>query len=169
MKTILQTICVLIASGSLYASPLPQDAKLLASNSVEAHYLGTLEIPCRHMTADCPDKCNHATKVARFRILKNTGYKQHAAYGDEPLAPGSMLHIDIKNPTPGQEDAALFTFISNLKTGDKVRLTQQHYYGKQGGVMSPFRPITHMEKDEQKATIPATPPAPEGDYSVMPL
>lgn len=157
------------AAPALMASPLPEDAKLLASNSVETHYLGTMELPCRHMTADCPDKCDHATKVARFRVLRNMNYKQHDTYGDDAIAPGSILMIDIKNPTPGQDDAALFSFISKLKAGDKVRLTQQHYYGRQGNAMLPFRPVTHIEVDEQKPAIPAAPPAPAGDYSVMPL
>lgn len=169
MKTILQTISVLIASGALYASPLPQDAKLLATNSVETHYLGTLERPCRHLTADCPDKCNHATKVARFRVLKNMDYQQNSEYGDEKILPGSILEVDIKNPTPGQEDAAVFSFISKLKVGAKVRLTQKHYYGKINNLSEPFRPITHIEVDEKQPVIPAAPPAPEGDYSVMPL
>ncbi len=169
MKTILQTISVLIASGALYASPLPQDAKLLATNSVETHYLGTRELPCRHLTADCPDKCNHATKVARFRVLKNMDYQQNSEYGDEKMLPGSILEVDIKNPTPGQEDEAVFSFISKLKVGAKVRLTQKHYYGEINNLSEPFRPVTHIEVDETAPSTPATPPAPEGDYSVMPL
>ena len=169
MKTILQTISVLIANGALYASPLPQNAQLLATNSVETHYLGTLELPCRHLTADCPDKCNHATMVARFRVLKNMDYQQNSEYGDEKILPGSILEVDIKNPTPGQEDEAVFSFISKLKVGDRVRLTQKHYYGTLGNTTSPYRPITHMLVDETAPSIPATPPAPKGDYSVMPL
>ncbi len=157
------------AAPALMASPLPENAELLASNAVEAHFLGTVKIPCRHLTADCPDKCNHATEVARFRVLKNMKYERTGKYGDDAYTPGSIVMVDIKNPTPGQDDAALFSFISKLKAGDKVRLTQQHYYGQQGNAMLPFRPVTHIEVDEQKPAIPATPPAPAGDYSVMPL
>ncbi len=154
---------------ALLASPLPENAELLASNSVEAHYLGTVKIPCRHRTADCPDNCNHATEVARFRVLKNLKYESSSKYGDEAYAPGSIVMVDIKNPTPGQDDEAVHNFIGNLKVGDKVRFTQKHYYGEIGNLSEPFRPVTHIEKDETAAKVPSCPPAPEGNYSVMPI
>ncbi len=157
------------AAPALMASPLPEKAELLATNEVEAHYLGTVKIPCRHLTADCPDKCNHATEVARFRVLKNMKYELTAKYGDDAYTPGSIVMIDIKNPTPGQNDEAVHHFIGNLKVGDKVRFTQKHYYGEINNLSEPFRPVTHIEVDEKQPVIPAAPPAPEGDYSVMPL
>ncbi len=170
MKAIKHVMFLLAAAApALIATPLPDNAELLAVNAVEAHYLGTLKIPCRHRTADCPDKCNHATEVARFRVLKNIKYECPGKYGDDAYAPGSMVMIDIKNPTPGQDDEALFRFIGNLKLGAKVRFTQKHYYGEINNLTEPFRPVTHMEVDETAPRVPACPPAPGGDYSVMPL
>lgn len=157
------------AVPALFATPMPDKADLLASNTVRAHYLGTLDIPCRHRTADCPDKCNHATRVARFRVLRNQDYQKASEYGDDKMEPGSIVMIDIKNPTPGQDDAQLFSFIGKLKVGATVRFTQAHYYGDFGHAMLPFRPVTHIEVEEIAPSVPAIPPAPVGDYSVMPL
>lgn len=157
------------AVPALFATPMPDKADLLASNTVRAHYLGTLDIPCRHRTADCPDKCNHATRVARFRVLQNQDYQKASEYGDDKMEPGSIVMIDIKNPTPGQDDAQLFSFIGKLKVGATVRFTQAHYYGDFGHAMLPFRPVTHIEVEEITPRVPAIPPAPVGDYSVMPL
>ena len=157
------------AVPALFATPMPEGAQLLASNTVVAHYLDVLELPCRHLTADCPDKCNHATRVARFRVVKNEAYNQADKYGDDKITPGSIMMVDIKNPTPGQDDKAVAELIASLRAGDTVRLTQEHRYGQIGDCVTPFRPITAAEKVEKKPAVPATPAAPAGDYSTMPL
>lgn len=163
-------IALLIAAvPALFATPMPEKADLLASNTVRAHYLGTLDIPCRHLTADCPDKCNHATRVARFRVLQNQDYQKSGEYGDDKMEPGSIVMIDIKNPTPGQKDSQLFSFIGKLEVGATVRFTQAHYYGDLGHAMLPFRPVTHIEVEETVPRVPAIPPVRGGDNSVMPL
>ena len=153
----------------LSASPLPQQAEKLASNTVVAHFLDLQEIPCRHLTADCPDNCDHATKVARFRVRINESYEKTGQYGDDKIAAGSIMMVDVKKPTPGQDDAAFFALIDTLKPGDTVRLTQTHYYGEIDGCLTPFRPITAAEKVEKKDRVPAIPAAPGGQYPVMPL
>lgn len=158
-----------LSVSAAVASPLPQQAELLAVNNVEAHYLGTVHIPCRHKTADCPDNCNHGYTAARFRVVRNLNYEKISQYGDDSIAPGSWLYINISAPTPGQDDQAIFRFVGNLKIGDTVRLTQKHYYGQHGNNIEPFRPITAMERDEKSAKVPATPPAAPGQYPVMPI
>lgn len=165
----LSIIALFSAASTLFAAPMPEKAELLASNTVVAHYMGTIEQPCRHLTADCPDKCDHATKAARFRVLKNEAYQQLGKYGDEAIAPGSIMYVDVKKLTPGQDDAALFNFIDTIKVGDTVRLTQKHYYGQIGNAMLPFRPVTAIEKVEKPLPTPATPAAAPGDYSVAPI
>ena len=108
MKNYMQMLAVMaLGASSLMASPMPEKADLLAENTVVAQYMGLLDIPCRHMTADCPDKCDHATKVARFRVLKNENYRLVGKYGDDKMEPASMLMVDVKKPTPGQDDAAV--------------------------------------------------------------
>jgi hypothetical protein len=170
MKNIYSIAGILaLAVSSLSASPLPENAKLLASNTVVAQYMGLMELPCRGMTADCPDKCGHGTKVARFRVVRNEAYSKSGKYGDDKIEPASILMVDVKNPTPGQDDAALGAFVSTLTQGDKVRLTQAHYYGLVGSAMTPFRPVTKVEKLDSAPAVPATPAAAPGDYSVAPI
>lgn len=170
MKHTITTICLTAAAAtSLSAAPMPAKADLLATNTVRAHYLGTLDIPCRHRTADCPDKCDHATKVARFRVLQNQNYQKLGEYGDDKMEPGSIVMVDIKKPTPGQEDKLLFSFIGKLQVGATVRFTQAHYYGDFGHALLPFRPVTHIEVEEKAPRVPATPPTRVGDHSIMPL
>ena len=165
----LSTLLTLLAIPALQASPMPENAQVLASNSFEAAYLGLMELPCRGMTADCPDKCDHATKVARFRVLRNVDYCQNSEYGDEKVAPGSIVMVDVKKLTPGQDDAAIFELIDKLEPGSKVIMTQEHCYGEIGDLVTPFRPVTKLETiPDAKVEIPAT-EAPAGDYSACPI
>ena len=168
MKKLL-TITLAAMAPSLFASPLPEKADLLATNTVIARFDGYTDIPCRFMTADCPDKCDHATKVARFRVTKNVDYAQNSEYGDEKVAPGSIVMVDVKKPTPGQEDEAVFSLIDQMELGTKVIMTQDHYYGEIGDLVAPFRPVTKLEIiPGAKAEIPTT-EAPAGDYSACPI
>lgn len=170
MKYINSIIAALALSApALTASPMPEKADKLASNTVVAQFLDLQDIPCRHLTADCPNNCDHATKVARFRVRQNENYDKCGEYGDDKIEAGSIMMVDVKKPTPGQDDAAVFALIDSLKPGDTVRLTQTHYYGEIDGCLTPFRPITAAEKVEKKDRVPATPAAPGGQYPVMPL
>lgn len=160
-----------ILAPSVLAAPLPENAKKLAENTFVATYLDTREQPCRHMTADCPNNCDHATVVARFHVVANVSSERFDKYGDNQPKAGSIMVIDIKKPTPGQDDAAFFSLVASLKAGDKVRMTQTHYYGQVGCCHMPFRPITAAERiaKENKPEIPAIPAAKPGEYPVMPI
>lgn len=154
-----------LAIPSLTAAPMPAKADLLATNTVTAVYMGTQEHPCMFRTALCPDRCGHATKVANFQVLDNEDYKKPGKYGDDKAEPGSVIMVDVKNDTPGQ-DAAVNNLISTLQPGDVVRMTQDHYYGEIDDCMTPFRPVTKIEKLDKKT------PAPEDkteQHPVMPL
>lgn len=126
------------ASPATPAGAAMPASDLLAENRVVAEYLGTQEIPCRFMTALCPDKCDHATTVANFRVLSVEHYARHGEYGDASLAAGDTLPVDIRRPAPGQ------VALPALVKGDKVRLTVQHRYTK-GNVQEPIRPVTKAE------------------------
>lgn len=126
------------ALSAAATAPVP-DSALLAENVVIAEYVGTEEIPCRFMTADCPDKCDHATKVALFRVVSNESYTKHGEYGDEKMEAGETVPVDLRHPAPGQ------VAIPALNKGDKVKLTIQHRYTK-GDVQEPIRPVTALEK-----------------------
>ena len=156
---------------SVIASPLPEKVDLLASNTVVAQYLGTVERPCYFRTALCPDRCDHAMKAAQFRVLTNEAYEQPGKYGDDKAAAGNMLVVDVKNDVPGQPEGMLEQ-LNSLKPGQVVRITQKHYYGDMGGVHMPVRPITQLEvlKDGACEEIPAVPQDPANhDDEVMPI
>lgn len=128
------------AAALAAASPLLlPESELLAESVIVAEYLGTEEHPCRFMTADCPDKCGHATKVALFRVISGESYAAHSEYGDPKPEAGEIVPVDIAHPAPGQ------VAIPALNKGDKVKLTIQHRYTK-GNVQEPIRPVTAIEK-----------------------
>lgn len=126
------------ASPAAPAGAAMPASDLLAENRVVAEYLGTQEIPCRFMTALCPDRCDHATRVAQFRVLSVEHYAKLGEYGDEKLTAGDILPVDIRRPAPGQ------VALPALAKGDRVRLTIQHRYTK-GKVQEPIRPVTRAE------------------------
>ena len=143
---------------SVVASPLPEKAELLASNTVTAQYVGAMERPCYFRTALCPDRCDHAVKAAQFRVLSNDSYEKPGRYGDDKAEAGNMLMVDARKDVPGQPDGILQK-LAELKPGQLVRLTQKHYYADLGNVMTPIRPVTELEVLNNGACeeIPSTP------------
>lgn len=127
------------------SAPLPEKAELLASNTVLAKYMQTVDLPCRYMTALCPDKCDHATKLAQFEVVANENYTHPGQYGDEKMEPGSTAVVDVQKDIIGQSPAVA-KFISKLKKGDQVRLTITHYYVQQGQGQFPVRPAVSIER-----------------------
>lgn len=154
---------------SVMASPLPEKAELLASNTVTAQYVGAVERPCCFRTALCPDRCDHAVKVAQFRVLTNESYEKPGKCGDDMAAAGNMLVVDARNDVPGQPEGMLQK-LSELKPGQLVRLTQKHYYADLGDVVMPIRPVTELEVLQGGACedIPSA-PQDSADYGVMPV
>ena len=150
----------------LSAAPLPAKADLLASNTVTAQYLGARHLPCMGRTALCPNRCGHAASVAVFRVISNEAYAKPGKYGDDKAEPGSEILIDAKADVPGQ-DAAVLETLATLTPGDKVKLTQKHYYADFGDVLMPVRPVTELTLTE-KAQNPL-PPLPPDPYPVMPI
>lgn len=171
MMKLIPIILSAFIAPSVLASPLPENAQKLAEHTFVATYLDTKEQPCRHLTADCPHNCDHATVVARFHIRTIESSERFNEYGDAQPKAGSIFVVDVKRPTPGQDDEAFFRLVSSLKAGDKVRLTQTHYYGQVGNCQMPFRPITAAERvqPQNKPQVPAIPAAKPGEYPVMPI
>lgn len=153
------------------ASPLPEKADLLASNTVTAQFVGMKERPCYFRTALCPDRCDHAMKAAQFRVLTNEDYKKSGKYGDDKAAAGNMILVDARKEVPGQPKEILKK-LNELKPGQLVRLTQKHYYADLGTVVTPIRPVTELEVLNGGACkeIPSVPKDPANhDDEVMPL
>lgn len=150
MKTKLFTFSAFLAAAVTFAqygkaAPLPEKADMLATNTVVAKYVDTVDIPCRFMTTLCPDKCNHATKLAQFEVLSNENYEHPGQYGDEKLEKGSIASVDVKKDIPGQSPEVA-KLISELKPGDEVKLTITHYYVQQGQGHFPVRPAVSIER-----------------------
>lgn len=150
MKTKLLTLGALLAAvltGSqlLSAAPLPEKAEMLATNTVVAKYIDTVDLPCRFMTALCPDRCNHATKLARFEVISNENYEHPGKYGDEKLEKGDTATVDVQKEVLGQSPEVA-KLISELKSGDEVKLTITHYYVQQGQGQFPVRPAVSIER-----------------------
>lgn len=168
-KAFLLILAALIPS--VIASPLPEKADLLASNTVTAQFVGMKERPCHFRTALCPDRCDHAMKAAQFRVLSNESYEKPGKYGDDKAEAGNMLLIDARNTVLGQPDDMLQK-LAELKPGQLVRLTQKHYYADLGDVVMPIRPVTQLEVLNGGACqeIPSVPRDPANhDHEVMPL
>lgn len=130
------------------AAELPQPAELLASNTVVAVYEKTIDRPCMHRTALCPDRCDHAKKLAVFRVEENENYERLGEYGDAESEPGSTIYVNMLVDEPGQ-DASVRQLISELKPGDSVRLRIDHYYVKEPSNQYPVRPVTLIERIEK--------------------
>ncbi len=142
----IQTIFITALAGlSACASPLPEKADILSSNTVVAQYVGTYYHPCRHMTALCPDRCDHATTLAHFRVLRNERYQRNSEYGDDMMKADDTVTVDVLNDTPGQDEAVV-QLISQLKPLDTVRMTIHHCYVQQSQNFFPIRPVVQMEK-----------------------
>ena len=145
MKMLMSILCAVVGGALLHAAaPMPEKADLLASNAVVAEYVETKDQPCHFRTALCPDRCNHATRLAYFKVLENTRYERAGQYGDDKLEPGSMAAIDVQKDVPGQSPA-LAAAVAQLKPGDKVRMTISHYYVQTPQAQYPIRPVTQFE------------------------
>ena len=146
-------VCVVGALGvglsACHTSPaaaLPgvEEAELLAGNTVLARFTGVQEQPCRFMTALCPDRCDHATKLATFAVVENLSYTKPGQYGDEKLSPGDTAVVDVEKPVLGQP-ADIAQRIGQLRPGQLVQLTLHHYYVKQGQGQFPVRPAVELK------------------------
>lgn len=156
---------------SVFASPLPEKAELLATNTVVAQYVATDSRPCYGRTALCPHRCGHALRVAKFRVLTNEAYEKPGKYGDDKAEGGNLLLIDAVNDVPGQDESILRK-LAELKPGQVVRIKQNHYYADLGNVMTPIRPVEKLDvlKEGVCEEILPTPQDPANhDHEVMPL
>ncbi len=151
MKTLVSSL--LLLAPALMAAPLPPVVDELAHNTVTAVYENVIELPCRHFTADCPDRCDHAQRIARFRVITNECYKRPGEYGDDKLEPGMALAVDLKDDVEGQ-DPAVKKLVESLHPGEAVRLTIRHYYVKGDYAHYPIRPVTFIETIEMPTQLP---------------
>ncbi len=137
-------IALFFGAFPVYSAPLPQKADLLAKNTVIARYEGTVDHPCMFRTALCPDRCDHATRLAQFRVLQNEQYEKNSKYGDDRMNPGDIASVDVLKDIPGQEEH-IASLIATLKKGDCVRISIAHFYVHEKWGDFPVRPAVLLE------------------------
>ncbi len=168
MKKLLATLSLLLAP-SVLAAPLAGPAEELASNTVTAVYEKIVERPCHFRTIDCPDKCGHGVKFARFRVITNEAYSKPGEYGDDKAEPGTSVAVDMLGDVEGQ-DPSVQQLVKGLKPGDAVRMTIKHYYVKANNCHYPVRPVTSIERIEAPKRMPARKDSPlDHAEEIMPL
>ncbi len=118
--------------------------KLLSSHSTVAKFTGIAFQPCRHRTAQCPDQCTHAGKVASFKIIEYLDYQKLGKYGDPKSASFRTMVEDQLGHA--KIPAATLKSINSLKKGDTVWLSWNHDYVTQNGSSYPERTITKLSK-----------------------
>ncbi len=147
--------------------PAFKQYEVLATNKTIARFDGYKDIPCRHLTSLCPDRCGHASRVAVFTIASYIDYHKGGQYGDDKE---KTFYVDVKKPVYGQSPQVAAT-IAGLKPGDIVRLDWQHLYMHDGGSMYPVRPVNYIAPAKlPEGVILPPPPAPENpEQTPMPL
>lgn len=116
----------------------------LAEHQTLARYEGFTDVPCRHMTADCPTACEHGGRYAQFSIVEYTGYRQLSEYGD-PKQDSFMIRFELKDGKADPELAPpLQKVIAGLEKGQVVQLDWTHVYVHDAGGAHPERIIVRL-------------------------
>jgi len=141
MKTVLLSLFIVL--GVVTAAPMPP-GDLLASNKLVATFEGISDLPCRFRTSQCPIRCGHAKKLAKFKVLENLKYVKDGLYGDAKAMPGSIVYVNVTRDIEGQ-DLNVAKRISKMNPGAKVQLSIKHYYVNKSGSRYPIRPTTSLK------------------------
>lgn len=96
--------------------------KVLSTHITEAVYQGTIERPCRFLTAECPDRCNHGGTAAQFKITRYLKYDKPGKYGD---AKTEQFTVMLKSP---EMEQTMIDQIKSLKPGSSIKLNWEHRY-----------------------------------------
>lgn len=148
MKLSLLIIAVLLLPLQAEDQPAKEVRKLLSSHSTLAEFTGITFQPCRHRTAQCPNQCTHAGKVASFKVIKYIDYKKPGKYGD---GKGTSFCTMVENQLGNAKiPAATLIIINSLKKGDTVRLSWNHDYVTRNRSSFPERTIIKLSKVEPK-------------------
>lgn len=150
MKTIVPLLAIAaLLSGCAsvsyqHVAPLPGET--LSTHQTLARFEGVVDVPCRHMTSLCPDKCDHGGKYAKFAIVEYTNYAQPGKYGD-PKQPSFLVRVAHKDGTPDLETPEpLRKVIGALGVGQVVGLDWAHVYvtDPETGSKWPERIVTRL-------------------------
>ena len=132
--------CVSVSSQQVV---LP-DGEVLSTHETKARFEGLKEVPCQHLTADCPDACEHGGVYALFSIVEYVDYKALSEYGD-PKQDEFAVRVKLRNGKPAPETApAVRLVIQHLDVGQTVNLDWAHIYCTTETANYPERIITRL-------------------------
>lgn len=116
--------CATVSYQNLAALP----GETLSVHRTLARYEGMVDLPCRHLTSECPNRCDHGGRYARFAVVEYTGYEKPRQYGD-PKQESFLVRVAHKDGTPDEATPeALRKVIGELSQGQVVGLDWAHVY-----------------------------------------
>ena len=115
---------------------------VLSHHDAICEFVEIRHIPCRFRTSLCPDRCNHASDVAVFKVLEYKEYEKKGEYGDEKK---EQIFCEVKKPVL-EQDPAIAQQCMNLKPGQKVQLVYDHIYVSKEGAHFPVRPVKSIKE-----------------------
>lgn len=104
------------------------DGLTLAEHVTVARYLGVTEEGCCHLTAQCPDACEHGGVYAHFEIVK---YLDYSCYSSEGEAQQSEFAVRLRlrsGAIAPETSPALVQMVEGLASGEEVALEWVHLY-----------------------------------------
>jgi hypothetical protein len=121
--------------------------EVLSVHHTLTEYVGSVHIPCRHLTSLCPDRCNHAFTSAEFKVLSYDYYEKPGKYGDERQTQFHARLDSNEESRTDYQDSKFSELIRNLVPGQKVKLCWEHIYVNDASTGSkwPERPIRSLE------------------------
>jgi hypothetical protein len=127
-------------------TPANETRKTLAIHKTDAQFVGLVIEPCRHRTAECPDRCDHGGTYAEFKILNYRLHEIKGQYGSERTKAFSVRVSNVRRQfDEAKLNAVLTATIKALKPGDKVRLEWTHDYVTRVGSSFPEHPVSLLE------------------------
>ncbi len=144
LMTVLASGCTTVSYQLVTELP----GETLSVHRTVARYQGVEEQPCRFMTSECPDACDHGGTVAVFAVEAYTDYARPGQYGD-PKQTEFRVRVAHSDGTPDAALAvALRRVLAELEPGDRVKLGWAHVYvtDPASGSKWPERVITDLEK-----------------------
>ncbi len=116
--------CATVSYQNLAALP----GETLSVHRTLARYEGMVDQPCRHLTSECPNRCDHGGRYAKFAVVEYTGYEKPGQYGD-PKQESFLVRVAHKDGTPDEATPeALRKVIGELSQGQVVGLDWAHVY-----------------------------------------
>ena len=117
---------------------------VLSHHDAICEFTGIQHIPCRFRTALCPDRCDHASDVAMFKVLEYKNYELKGKYGDEKQERW-FIGLKEQDDDEGAQTKEVIDKIKALKPGQKVKLWWDHIYVTDENGQHPERPVKLIE------------------------